>query len=278
MSTTADPKAHVLDDRAIIPRWVPAPHGPLTAVEVRQPGTAGPHWDGVRAGLVAGAGGAKEDFTPLMYRLAAAGYRGFAFDQCGQNETPGHDDPEAYSLASLALDLNVALTAACARRLPHLVGHGAGALVAASAVVARPDHYRSLTLLSPGWDAGAEHDTRADDWEAYLGAQHRAGSLTEERRTVIRQRLERTHPTGLRSLAAAVPDPDLFTRLVATGVPVLVMRGAQDTLVPSARTEELALQLGARHSVIARAGHLTHYDNPDAVAKALAVFWEGTDA
>lgn len=282
MSTTADHEVEdgydrpTHDGRAVRAKLLPAPHGPLCAVEVRQPGVSGPHWDGPRASLLAGAGGAKEDFMPLMYRLAAAGYRGFAVDQRGQNETPGRDDPQAYSLSTLALDVTYALTAACARRPSHLVGHGAGALVAASALVAHPHNYRSLTILSPDWGTGEDDGAGTDDWEAYLHARHSAEALTQERRTVIRQRLERSDPMALRSLAEAVPGPRLFDELRATGMPVLVVRGAQDPLVPPARTEELAQRLGARHGVIARAGHLPHHDNPDALAKALLAFWEGT--
>lgn len=264
-----------------IPMRMPAPNGPLVGVQLRQRGLYGPHWNGIRAAFAAGAGGAKEDFLPLMERLVEAGHRLFAVDQCGQHETPGVEDPDAYSLGSLATDLAVSITAACARKPVHLVGHGAGALVVARAVadaasrtVASPSKYRSLTLIAPCWDSPPAGDcVESSDWERLVAVQHRGGDMSEERRTVVRQRLARSHPLALRQMASAVADPDLVPLLRATGLPVLVVSGAEDTLISPSRTEELARQLGARHSVVAGAGHLPHLDTPDALAEILQAFW-----
>src|SRR3954470_20839418 len=48
--------------------------------------------------MVAGYTGSKEDFAPLLAPLADAGYRVVAIDQRGQYESPGPDDPAAYSV------------------------------------------------------------------------------------------------------------------------------------------------------------------------------------
>ncbi|MEV5878825.1 alpha/beta fold hydrolase [Streptomyces sp. NPDC052101] len=269
------------DARTVIPLLMPAPHGPLAGVEIRRPGPSGPHWNGSRAALVSGAGGAKEDFLPLMHRLAEAGHRLFAVDLRGQNETPGLDDPAAYGIDALATDMAVAMTAACARKPVHLVGHGAGAVVAATAVVQAgsrkrfaPSTCRSLTLVAPCWDGPmTAGDAQSADWERLVARQHRGGTMTDERRAVIRQRLARSHPMSLRHLASAAAAPDLVAGLRAEGIRILVVGGAQDPLVPADRTRELARQLGARHSVVPGAGHLPHHDNPDALAAALNGFW-----
>lgn len=265
-----------------IPTWMPAPNGPLVGVQLRQRGLYNPHWNGVRAAFAAGAGGAKEDFLPLMERLVEAGHRLYAVDQCGQNETPGVENPGAYTLASLANDLAVSITAVCARKPVHLVGHGAGALVAAQAVadavgreVASPSKYRSLTLIAPCWDGlPAGGCVESSDWERLVAVQHRGGDMSEERRTLVRQRLTRSHPLALRHMASAFADADLVSRVRATGLPVLVVAGAEDALVPQPFTEELARRLGARHSVVAGAGHLPHLDAPDDLAEILQAFWE----
>src|SRR4051794_29844985 len=55
--------------------------------------------------LVAGYTGCKEDFAPLLAPVAAAGYRLVALDQRGQNESPGPDDPDAYTVAELGKDV-----------------------------------------------------------------------------------------------------------------------------------------------------------------------------
>lgn len=269
------------DAGTVVPLLLPAPHGPLAGVEIRRGGPSGPHWNGSRAALLSGAGGAKEDFLPLMHRLADAGHRLFALDLCGQNETPGLDDPAAYAMGALATDLAVAITAACARKPVHLVGHGAGALVAATAVVQAqsrqkfaPSAYASLTLVSPCWDAPPTvGKTESGDWERLVARQHCGGTMADERRTVIRQRLARSHLMSLEYLASAAAGPDLVAGLRADGIRTLVVGGAEDPLVPVERIRQLARQLGARHRVVPGAGHLPHHDNPDALAGTLAAFW-----
>ncbi|MER5543162.1 alpha/beta fold hydrolase [Streptomyces sp. NPDC002589] len=281
MCGTPESDCREADARTVVRLLMPAPHGPLAGVEVRRPGPSGPHWDGSRVALVSGAGGAKEDFLPLMHRLVEAGHRLFAVDLCGQNETPGPDDPAAYGIDAQATDLAVAMTAVCARKPVHLVGHGAGALVAATAVLqARsrerfaPSTYGSLTLVAPCWDAPlTAGDVASADWEPLVARQHRGGTLTDERRALIRQRLARSHPMSMEHLAAAAAAPDLVAALRADGIRMLVVGGAEDPLVPVDRTRELARHLGARHSVVPGAGHLPHHDNPDALAAALTAFW-----
>ncbi|MGW2420109.1 alpha/beta fold hydrolase [Streptomyces sp. NPDC001709] len=281
MSGTLVSDCKEADGRTLIPMLMPAPHGPLAGVEIRRPGPSGPHWNGSRVALVSGAGGAKEDFLPLMHRLAEEGRRLFAVDLRGQNETPGPDDPAAYGIGALATDLAVAITAACARKPVHLVGHGAGALVAATAVLqARsrerfaPSTYLSLTLVAPCWDGPmTAGDAQPADWELLVARQHRGGTMAGERRAAIRQRLARSHPMSLEHLASAAAGPDLVPALRAEGIRMLVVGGAEDPLAPVDRTAELARQLGARHGVVPGAGHLPHHDNPDALAGTLTAFW-----
>ncbi|MDN3022774.1 alpha/beta hydrolase [Streptomyces sp. S.PB5] len=274
-----------LEEVRTIPMWMPAPNGPLVGVQLRRRGLYGPHWEGIRAAFVPGACGAKEDFLPLMRRLVEADHRLFAVDQCGQHETPGVDDPAAYTLRSLAEDLAVAITASCARKPVHLVGHGAGALVAATAVaevvgrtVASPSKYPTLTLVSPCWEGMAAVDgVGSEDWERCAAAQHRGGEVSPERGEEIRQRLARSHPQSLRGLTSAAAPQDLVARLRAAGLPMLVVQGAEDTVVSRALTEDVARQLGARHRVVEDAGHLPHQDNPGALAEILLGFWEECD-
>src|SRR4051795_3798442 len=72
--------------------------GPLVALDT------GPT-EGGTVLLVAGYTGSKEDFAPLLRPLCIAGYRAVALDQRGQYESPGPDDPAAYTVAELATDL-----------------------------------------------------------------------------------------------------------------------------------------------------------------------------
>src|SRR3954454_15994112 len=127
-------------------RTFPGVAGPLAALD-----TGGEAVRGI-ALLVAGYTGSKEDFAPLLAPLAEAGYRVVAFDQRGQFESPGPDDPSAYSVAELAADV-----VAVARVLHeesgeplHLLGHSFGGLVTRAAVLAEPALFTSFTLLGSG--------------------------------------------------------------------------------------------------------------------------------
>src|SRR3954471_3513098 len=107
--------------------------GPLVALDTG----AG---DGATVLLVAGYTGTKEDFAPILAPLAAAGVRAVAIDQRGQYESPGPDDPAAYSVDVLAAD--VLLVSALLRGEGggplHLLGHSFGGLVCRGAVLADP--------------------------------------------------------------------------------------------------------------------------------------------
>ena len=76
-----------------------------------------------------------------------------ALDLPGQNESPGPDDPAAYTPDRLAADV-VAVAGALRARRPeaslHLVGHSFGGLVARAAVMAAPAAFDTLVLLDSG--------------------------------------------------------------------------------------------------------------------------------
>src|SRR3954447_12278006 len=108
--------------------------------------------DGATVLLVAGYTGSKEDFAPLLRPLCSAGYRAVALDQRGQYESPGPDDPAAYTVAELAADvLAVGRVLRVETSGPlHLLGHSFGGLVGRAAVLAEPGLFTSLTLLGSG--------------------------------------------------------------------------------------------------------------------------------
>src|SRR6195952_5077563 len=81
------------------PRTFPGGAGPLAALDTGGDGGTG------TVLLVAGYTGSKEDFAPLLAPLADAGLRAVAIDQRGQFESPGPDDPGAYTVDELAADV-----------------------------------------------------------------------------------------------------------------------------------------------------------------------------
>ena len=124
---------------------LPGGASPLAAYDVGPAGSVSRR----PALLVPGYTGSKEDFAPLLPLLAAAGHRVLAYDQRGQYESVGPQEPSAYSVAALAADL-LALVDELTLAPVHLVGHSFGGLVARAAVVERPAAFASLTLLGSG--------------------------------------------------------------------------------------------------------------------------------
>ena len=77
--------------------------------------------------LVPGYTGSKEDFLAIAGLLAGRGRQVVAIDMRGQFETPGADDHEGYSPATLGADIAALVEATGAR---HLLGHSYGGLIA----------------------------------------------------------------------------------------------------------------------------------------------------
>lgn len=276
-----------LADHDAVPRTFDGGAGPLAALDT------GPNGTRATVLLVAGFTGSKEDFAPLLAPLAAAGMRAVAVDQRGQYESPGPDDPAAYSVAELAADL---LTVGAALRAEtsgpvHLLGHSFGGLVARAAVLADPSAFASLTLLgsgpsqlpgrraelldhlSPLLEAGGValvHETM----EQLAMTDPKAQAVPAPTREFLSRRFLRNSPAGLRGMAdAMLSEPDRVAELAATGVPALVAHGEADDAWPPSVQADMARRLGARHEVIDGAIHSPAIENPPRTLAVLLDFW-----
>jgi pimeloyl-ACP methyl ester carboxylesterase len=243
--------------------------------------------------LVAGYTGSKEDFAPLLAPLAEAGYRVVAIDQRGQYESPGPDDPSAYSVAELGADVVAVagvLRAESGEPL-HLVGHSFGGLVSRAAVLADPTMFTSLTLLGSG---PAELTGRRAELLDHLGplldvggvrlvhetleqvamTDPKAQAVPAPTREFYSRRFLANSAAGLRGMAAAMlVEPDRVAELAATGVPVLVAHGeADDAWLPHVQAD-MAERLGARHEVINNSIHSPAVENPPRTLEVLLDFW-----
>jgi pimeloyl-ACP methyl ester carboxylesterase len=242
--------------------------------------------------LVPGYTGSKEDFCPLLPHLAEPGFRCVAVDQRGQLDSPGPDDPAAYTVEALAHDLGAVLDDL---ERPHLVGHSFGGLVARAAVLERPSRVRSLTLLGSG-PAGltgpridaleavrplvvaGELERVADLSEAAAELDPRRAAIDPRTKRFLRARLLASGTTALLAMAdALIGEPDRTDDLRAAGVPVLVLHGEHDDAWTPAQQAEMATRLGARHAVVPGAWHSPAAEDPEATAKELLAFYDALD-
>jgi pimeloyl-ACP methyl ester carboxylesterase len=262
-------------------RSVPLPAGPVAVLDA-SPTTV------VRgtALLVPGFTGSKEDFAPILDPLREAGYRTVAMDLPGQYESPGPDVRSAYSVEWLATV--VAQVAGTLTDEPvHLLGHSFGGLVARAAVLAGPDRYKSLVLLGSGpggLDRGRRamrarlekhaHGGMAAVYEALEVIQPDEEPRPPEVIAFLRKRFLASTLAGYFGMGDAIgAEPDRVDALRATGVPVLVCFGEQDTAWLPAQQREMAARLGAQLTVIASAAHSPAVDRPAQTAAALTAFW-----
>ncbi len=89
----------------------------------------------------------------VMPSLAAAGYHVIAPDQRGYGRTTGWDDsydadPDAFRILNMTRDAIGLVYALGHRSVAMVVGHDAGAPVAAWSALIRPDIFRSITIMS----------------------------------------------------------------------------------------------------------------------------------
>jgi pimeloyl-ACP methyl ester carboxylesterase len=243
--------------------------------------------------LVPGYTGSKEDFLPILGALADGGRRVLAIDQRGQYQTRGPDDPAAYDLAELGMDVAALIAATGA---VHLLGHSFGGLVAREAVVTSKAPVASLTLMSSG--PAAIPGGRAAELRSFLDAVASAAGPSQLRALVatiwheshkpqaiadgvppliidfLQERMLGNSATGLvamgRQLLLA---PDLTEDLAKLGIPVFVMYGENDDAWPADVQEDMAALLEARRECIPGAAHSPAVEAPATTAHALTDFW-----
>lgn len=262
-------------------RAVDLPGGALAVLE------ALPDEPVATAVLVPGFTGSKEDFRFLLLPLAEAGVHVVAVDQRGQHDSPGPDDPAAYSVHALASDLR-ALVAALGTGPVHLVGHSFGGLVARAAVLEQPSAFRSLVLMDSG--PSALGGPRAEvlplmkqilDEHGLAAVWSAAQSLPTAKPqppdvlAFLQKRFMAGSPAALHGMGdALVSEPDRVEELRATGIPTLVLYGEADDAWSPAVQQEMAERLGCGVVVVSGSVHSPAAENPDVTAEALMRFWD----
>lgn len=258
------------------------PGGPLAVLR------SGADSDQLPVLLVPGFTGSKEDFRLLLAPLAEAGHGVVALDQRGQYQSPGPDDLGAYAVQALARDL-LAVVEVVGGPV-HLVGHSFGGLVARAAVLIDPSAFASLVLMGSG-PAGLT-GPRVDrlplmrplleqGMPALVAAMDAMNASDPQwlaqdaaSRGFLRDRMLASSARGLLGMAdGLVDEPDRVEALRDTGVPVLVLYGANDDAWEPDLQAAMAVRLGADQAIIAGAAHSPAMEQPAATAAALLSFF-----
>jgi pimeloyl-ACP methyl ester carboxylesterase len=254
---------------------VDTPRGSFAAHRVRVDGASG------HVLLVPGWTGSKEDFTPLLPLLAAAGLDATAYDQRGQYQTSGRPDDD-YSLGGFAADA-IAVAVAAGHPRSHLLGHSFGGLVAQHAAVADPVVWRSLSLLCTGPGALGDSEIRPLRKLASAIGKVPLLQIHELREQGVKRpaqitaflarRFSSNATASLKAMTQLLIDaPDVVADVVATGLPVWVGRGADDDAWPHAVQDDLARRLGTRAHVVASSAHSPAVENPAGLMAAWLPF------
>ena len=233
--------------------------------------------------LIPGWTGSKEDFTPLLPLLAAAGFDGTAYDQRGQFETPGEAGAD-YTLDGFASDA-LAVAATCSDSPSHLLGHSFGGLVAQQAALAQTSAWRSLSLLDTGPGALGESPNRPLKMllEALgtvpLANIHRAREQAlglkraPEIADFLLRRFTSNDPMSLKAMTHALIDaPDRLDELASRDLPIWVGRGADDDAWPHDIQAAMAKRLGTEIHVIEDSAHSPAVENTQGLADAWLPF------
>ncbi|MGI8676191.1 MAG: alpha/beta fold hydrolase [Nocardioidaceae bacterium] len=244
--------------------------------------------------LIPGFTGSKEDFEPILPLLAAAGWQALAYDQRGQYQTPG-GYAASYTLEALASDALSIADAVAPTKGRHLVGHSFGGLVAQAAALQAPQTWQSVMLVCSG-PGGFRTRPEANSlrsfaelvgvapleavYEARLSDDRRRGrrAPAPEAAAFQRARFSANAPECLRAMAQLLIDaPDRVVEVAALGLPVAVVRGADDDAWSHAVQGEMAARLGTSVGVVPDSAHSPAVENPPEMARRLITFLTATE-
>ena len=233
-----------------------------------------------------GIGGGRQGWAPQQAHVAQLGWRSLAWDMPGYGDSPMIDP---YDFAHLARALWQMLDAAHIQQAV-LVGHSMGAMVALQAWTQAPERIRAMVLAasSPAFgnsdgdfqqqflaqrlaplEAGK---TMADIADRLIPSMVAPGS-TAPALALAREGMAAIAPDTYRAALHALVQFEQRVALPTITVPVLCLAAEHDRTAPPAVMERMAQKIpGARYGCLAGAGHLLHYEQPEAFNAKLKKF------
>jgi 3-oxoadipate enol-lactonase len=239
--------------------------------------------------MIMGFMGSSRAWFRLLPHVAAS-HRAIVFDNRGTGDS---DRPAGlWSIHDLVRDA-IAVLDAAGEESAHVIGASMGGMVAQQLALDHPERVRSLTLAAtqaarrpgpPPWRMAASLALRSVlgpgrtfALVAPLLYSDRTRSERRERlREDIRVRMEDATPaaTGPAQLAAILRH-DVRERLPELRMPVLVLHGEEDRLVPADMARELSLRIpGARLVLIPQCGHVITTDAEERAVPEILGFIE----
>jgi pyruvate dehydrogenase E2 component (dihydrolipoamide acetyltransferase) len=233
-------------------------------------------------------------FEHIASRLASTGHRVVAMDLPGCGAS--HKKRRRYDLEGYAKDVLDVMDALELDRLT-LAGHSAGGAVVAEAALRAQHRVDSLVLISSaglrsyGSAAHVAVKTFLRPWVLERSLEHLAMPLLDlvlvERNAYtqkfVRDALDRPKFPTLREMARVmsdfVPDlvrPTVLDRAEAFSMPVLVVWGDADKLVPPESASQLSQRLpDVTLRLLSSCGHMPMIERPETVAREIAAFVSG---
>ena len=225
--------------------------------------------------------------------LAARGYRAVLWDYRGHGLSDAPEDPEAYTMDRVVADLGAVLDWAAPGERVVLAGLSFGGLASLHYVLGYPDRVRALVLAGTG--PGFKNPKAQAQWAETVGhtarfIERKGAAVFAERATEMTVGRSPELPVARRAQAAIAEQtphglahfgreiaglaPPVIDRLGEIAVPVLIVRGEEDTAYERA-AEVMASRLPRAETVtIPGAGHIVNIEAAEAFDTALLAFLE----
>ncbi len=242
------------------------------------------------------------DFWARQVPHLAARYTVITFDGRGNGASDRPTDPAAYSDSEFAADALAVLDAVGVDEAA-VVSLSGGASIGLIVAAGSPKRIAASVFIAPGLSLTPPYPERAaaaasfdepqpsydgwlkfnrhywkEDWEGFLeffsAKCFSEPDSEQEIRHWVEMGLETSPDVILATLEADGPDEEEERRLVASlAIPVLVIHGSDDQVIPVARSEELARLTAGELAVVQGSGHEPQYRHADRVNSILDDFF-----